>query len=70
MRVTTATSTSMYTRWLKYPYVPNYNISNWPFQRGKRVYTSEYDVCRRQILTFKVDPRADSMKLFLLVVDP
>ena len=29
-----------------------------PFQRVERLYTSESDVCRRQILTYKNDPRA------------
>ena len=27
-----------------------------PFQCGGRLYTSESDVCRRQILTYKDDP--------------
>ena len=34
------------------------NTEDQPFQRGDRLYTSESDVCRRQILTYKVDPRA------------
>ena len=29
------------------------------FQCGDRLYTSELDVCRRQILTFKVGPRTE-----------
>ena len=29
------------------------------FQRGDRLYTSESDVYRRQILTYKDDPRAE-----------
>ena len=32
------------------------------FQRGDRLYTSESDVCRRQILTSEVDPRAERAK--------
>ena len=31
---------------------------------------SESDVCRRQILTSKVDPRAVSVKIFIMFVDP
>ena len=31
---------------------------------------SESDVCRRQILTSKVGPRTEKMKLFCMVVDP
>ena len=34
------------------------NIAS-PFQRGDRLYTSESDVCRRQILTYKDGPRAE-----------
>ena len=32
-------------------------------------WSSEYDVCRRQILTTKVDPRTVRVKLFLMAVD-
>ena len=35
-------------------------------QRGDRFYTSESDVYRRQILTYKVDPRAVRVNLFYL----
>ena len=42
----------------------------YPFQRGDRLYTSKSDVCRRQILTYKDGPRAERIKIFLMVVDP
>ena len=32
------------------------------FQRGKRLYTSESDVYRRQILTYNDGPRAERVK--------
>ena len=32
--------------------------------------SSESDVCRRQILTTKVDPRTVRVQIFLLAVDP
>ena len=35
-----------------------------------RIYTSESDVCRRQILTYKDGPRTERIKIFLMVVDP
>ena len=38
--------------------------------RGDRLYTSESDVCRRQILTYKDDPRTERMKIFIIAVDP
>ena len=31
------------------------------FQCGDRLYTSESDVCRRQILTYKNGPRAEKV---------
>ena len=34
-----------------------------PLQRGGRLYLSESDVCRRQILTTKVDPRTKSKNI-------
>ena len=34
-----------------------------------RLYTSESDVCRRQILTSKVDPRNVKFKIFIIAVD-
>ena len=36
-----------------------------PFQRGNRLYTSESDVCRRQILTYKDDPRAERIEMIM-----
>ena len=32
------------------------------FQRGDRLYTSEFDVCRRQIVTYINGPRAERVK--------
>ena len=39
-------------------------------QRGDRLYTSKSDVCRRQILTSKVDPRIVRGKIFSMAVNP
>ena len=39
-------------------------------QRGDRLKSSESDVCRRQILTTKVYPRAVIVKIVLMAVDP
>ena len=44
-----------------------------PFQRGDCRNTSESDVCRRQTLTAKDDPRtehAEGIKKFRMAVDP
>ena len=41
-----------------------------PFQRGDRLYTSESDVCRRQILTYKDGLRAEINTIFIMSVDP
>ena len=38
------------------------------FQGGGRLYTSESDVYRRQILTYKDDPRAERLVHVLSVV--
>ena len=35
-----------------------------PLQRGDRLLSTEYDVCRRQILTTKVYPRTVRVKYF------
>ena len=35
-----------------------------------RVLTLESDVCRRQILTSKVNPRTVKVKIFLIAEDP
>ena len=39
-------------------------------QRVDRLYTSESDVCRRQILTYIDGSRAERFKLFISVLDP
>ena len=41
-----------------------------PFQCGDRFYTSESDVCRCQILTYKDGPRTERLKIFLTAVHP
>ena len=41
-----------------------------PFQRGDRLYTSESDVSRRQILMYKDGPQAEGIKTFIMVKDP
>ena len=45
-------------------------ISEHGYQRGDRLYTSESDVCRRQILTYKDGPRTERIKIFLMAADP
>ena len=40
-----------------------------PFQRGERLHTSESDVCRRQILTYKDDRRTERIDIFIMAVD-
>ena len=35
-------------------------------QRGDRLYTSESDVCRRQILTYKIGPQAVRVKILVV----
>ena len=37
---------------------------------GDRLYTSESDVYRRQILTYKDGPRTERVKILILVVVP
>ena len=39
------------------------------FQRENRLYTSESDVCRYQILKYKDGPHTE-IKIFLMVVEP
>ena len=46
------------------------NNKDYPLQRGDRLQSSESDVCRRQILTTKVDPRDVGVKICMMVVDP
>ena len=38
-------------------------------QCGDRLYKSESDVYRRQILTYKDGPRTEIIKIFILAVD-
>ena len=47
-----------------------YSLTLSPFQCGGRLYTSESDVHRRQILTYKDGPRTERIQIFLVVVDP
>ena len=35
-----------------------------------RLYTSEYDVCRRQNLTFKDGLHTERINIFLMTIDP
>ena len=37
---------------------------------GNRLYTSESDVCGRQILTYKDDPRTERIEIYIMVVGP
>ena len=37
------------------------------FQRGDSLYTSESDVCRRQILTYKDGPGAERVEYTVLI---
>ena len=39
------------------------------FQYVDRLYTSEYDVYRRQILTYKDDSRTERIEIFIMAVD-
>ena len=48
------------------PFSPGFQ----PLQCGDRLYTSESDVCRRQILTYKDGPRTERIEKFLIAVDP
>ena len=48
---------SLYDNACVYTEVHTRCVSVKPLQCGDRLYTSESDVCRRQILTCKVDPR-------------
>ena len=42
-----------------------------PLQRGDRLYSTESDVCRRQIVTYKDDPRTERVNIiFLMASDP
>ena len=37
--------------------------------RGIRLYTRESDICRRQILPYKVRPRVKRITIFIMTVD-
>ena len=39
-------------------------------QLGDRLYSSESDVYRGQILTYKNDPRTEKIKIFIMAADP
>ena len=45
-------------------------LINPPSTGPDRLYTSESDVCRRQILTCKDDPRTKRIKICIMTVDP
>ena len=45
-------------------------LLNQLFQCGDRLYMPESDVCRRQILTYKDDPRTERIKIFIMVLNP
>ena len=44
-------------------------VGSSPFQCGDRFYTSDSDVYRRQVLTSKVNPRTEKVKIFTMAVD-
>ena len=52
----------------------NVNLGIIPYSAGinfrRQNPSVESDVCRRQILTSKVDPRTVRVKLFIMAVDP
>ena len=41
-----------------------------PSKCGGRLYTSEFDVCRRQILMYKDGRRTEGITSFMIAVDP
>ena len=43
-------------------------LRNNHFQRGDRLYTSESDLCRRHIMTYKDDAHAERNKIFIMVI--
>ena len=45
-------------------------FSNLPLECGDRYNTSESDVWRRQIMTYKDDARSGRIKIFIMAVDP
>ena len=58
-------------RWLSAVSMPHQRLLCWPNINpySAEIYFSR-QVCRRQILTTKVDPRTVRVKIFLMVVDP
>ena len=42
----------------------------YPFERGDRLYTSESDIQKRQILTSKDGPALQESKKYITAVDP
>ena len=47
-----------------------FRSSSFTFTRGDCLYASESVVRRRQILTYKDDPRTHRIQIFILVVHP
>ena len=45
-----------------------WRCEGYPLQRGYRLKSSESDVCRRQILTTKIDPRTVIVNIYIMVV--
>ena len=56
--------------WLQIHRIISYEYVIWLFQHGHRLYTSESDVCRRQILAYKDCPRTERNKIFIMFVHP
>ena len=52
----------MLTQWDNDGGPPSATAHLWSLQRGDRLQTSESDVCKRQILTSKDDPRTERLK--------
>ena len=46
------------------------NVSLLPLQCGDRLSPSESDVCRRQVMTTKIDPCTVRVNMFIMAVDP
>ena len=65
-----ATHLIFYRSQLIYMTISTCKFSACPFQCGDRLYTSVSDVCRRQMLTYKDDPRTEGIKIFIIVVVP
>ena len=54
---------------LSFCHVDNMPCMSLPFQCGDRLYTSESDVCRRQILMYKDGPRTERIQILIMAVD-